>query len=58
MSILLRGDLEYLCSVDLTGDEVLQTREAYTAPGLRCGCVEGSLFVGGTAFNVVVVLSC
>lgn len=51
MSILLKDDTEYLYSVDLMGDEVMQTNDAYTASGLHYGCMEGSLFMDVTALN-------
>lgn len=55
MSILLKDDTEYLYSVDLMGDEVMQTNDAYTASGLHYGCMEGSLFMDVTALNFFVV---
>lgn len=57
MSILLKDDIEYLYSVDLMGDKVMETNDAYAALGLHYGCMEGSLFVHMTALNLL-LLSC
>lgn len=53
---MLKDDIEYLYSVDLMGDKIMQTNDAYTESGLHYGCMEGSLFTDMTALNLLLLL--